>query len=114
MRMGLETPIPVSHPVTGPGDAKPRTSYNYRNVGTNLDCRARATNDGRYQLEMSVENSSALSGTGASGMPPLFRTFNVNLNPILRDGQSLQTVASTDPVSGEVVKIDVAMNVVKQ
>jgi hypothetical protein len=113
MRMGVDTPIPVSHVVTGSGDAKPPASYQYRSVGTKLDCRARATKDGRYQLEMSVENSSALSGTGA-GMPPLFRTFNVNLDPILRDGQSIQTVASTDPVTGEVVKIDVTMNVVKQ
>mgnify|MGYP003520612399 CR=1 FL=1 len=31
----------------------------------------------------------------------------------LRDGQSIQAVASTDPVTGEVVKIDVTLNLVK-
>ena len=31
----------------------------------------------------------------------------------MRDGQTVQTVASTDPVTGEVVKIDVTMNLVK-
>ena len=44
---------------------------------------------------------------------PLFRTFNISLDPMLRDGQSIQAVASTDPVTGEVVKIDVTLNVVK-
>jgi hypothetical protein len=32
---------------------------------------------------------------------------------VMRDGQTIQTIASTDPVTGEVVKIDVTMNVVK-
>ena len=36
---------------------------------------------------------------------PLFRGFNATLDPVLRDGQTVQTVASTDPVTGEVVKI---------
>jgi hypothetical protein len=32
---------------------------------------------------------------------------------VLRDGQSAQMIASTDPVTGEVVKIDVTLNVVR-
>ena len=48
-----------------------------------------------------------------AGDRPLFRSFNVGLNPMLRDGQTIQTVATTDPVSGEVVKIDVTLDVVK-
>ena len=43
---------------------------------------------------------------------PLFRRFDTNLEPWLRDGQSIQTIASTDPVTGEVVKIDVMVNVI--
>jgi hypothetical protein len=43
----------------------------------------------------------------------LFRRFDTNLNAVLRDGQSLQTVASTDPVTGEVVKIDVTLSVMR-
>ena len=62
-----------------------------------------------------MENSSALTGRRrpASRALPLFRRFETNLDPVLRDGQSVQTVASTDPVTGEVVKIDVTLNVVK-
>jgi hypothetical protein len=125
MRMGVDTPIPVTSTSDG---GKQTTSIQYRNVGTNIDCAAWDRGDGRYQLSIGVENSSALalekgpSGAVNPGGPlvdanptgiPLFRRFDANLDPWLRDGQTVQTVASTDPVTGEVVKIDVTMNVVK-
>jgi hypothetical protein len=111
MRMGVDTPIPTALP--GPG-GKAMASYQYRNVGTNLDCNARDLRDGRYQLQISVENSTAVAGPGSSqeGMP-LFRRFDTSLDPILRDGQAAQAISSTDPVTGEVVKIDVTLNVVR-
>jgi hypothetical protein len=59
-----------------------------------------------------VNPSGPLVGANPTGIP-LFRTFQANLDPRLRDGQSLQMIASTDPVTGEVVKIDVTMNVVR-
>ena len=111
MRMGVDTPIPVAGPSLP--DGKAPTSFQYKNVGTKIDCRANDRGEG-YQLGMRVENSSALTGPGASvAGAPLFRLFETNLDLFLRDGQTVQTVASTDPVTGEVVKIDVTMNVVK-
>jgi hypothetical protein len=112
MRMGVDTPIPMTS--TSSDTGKPLTSFQYKNVGTNIDCTANDRGDGRYQLNIGVENSSALTGAGASveGVP-LFRRFETNLDPLMRDGQSVQTVASTDPVTGEVVKIDVTLNVVR-
>jgi hypothetical protein len=50
---------------------------------------------------------------GAAEGAPLFRRFETAIEVILRDGQTVQTIASTDPVTGEVVKIDVTLNVVK-
>jgi hypothetical protein len=113
VRMGVETPVPAARPASDEGDKAPTVSYQYKNVGTGLDCLAREQGDGRYQLQLSVDNSSLKSTAGPIGGMPLFRTFNVSLDPVLRDGESLQTVASTDPVTGEVVKIDVTMNVLK-
>jgi hypothetical protein len=111
MRMGVDTPVPVTFPSP---EEKPRTSFQYKTVGTNIDCGAFVRPEGRYQLTIGVENSSALTGAGASiEGAPLFRRFETNLDPLLRDGESVQTIASTDPVTGEVVKIDVTMNVVK-
>ena len=127
MRMGVDTPVGMATAAYESG--KPMTTtFQYRNVGTNIDCAAWDKGDGRYQLSIGLENSSALalekgpSGGVSPGGPlgdasptgsPLFRRFDVNLDPWLRDGQSVQTVASTDPVTGEVVKIDVTLNVVK-
>jgi hypothetical protein len=125
LRMGVEVPIAVASFSKADNPPNPVTSFQYKNVGTNIDCRVEDTvGDGLYQLMMGVESSSiyttsegrtpgGLVETGLVPDRPLFRTFNINLNPILRDGQSVQTVASTDPVTGEVVKIDVTMNVVK-
>jgi hypothetical protein len=126
MRMGIDTPVAVATAASESG--KPMTtSFQYRNVGTNIDCSARDAGDGRYGLMLTVENSSALAlekGPGGVrlGGPlvdanptgsPLFRRFDTNIDPVMRDGQTIQTIASTDPVTGEVVKIDVTLNVVK-
>ena len=43
----------------------------------------------------------------------MFRTFNVVLRPLLSDGESVETVASADPVTGEVVKVSLSLKVVK-
>jgi hypothetical protein len=112
MRMGLDTPIPVTSTAEG---GKQTTSIQYRTVGTNIDCTASERRDGLYQLSIGVENSSALPGAAGSveGAAPIFRRFETSIVSLLRDGQSLQTIASTDPVTGEVVKIDVTLNVVK-
>ena len=122
MRMGVDTPVPI----LANSDGKQSTTVQYRNVGTNIDCRALDWGEGRFLLSLGVENSSALpfeKGPSSGGAPPaveanptgspLFRRFDTNLNAVLRDGQSLQTVASTDPVTGEVVKIEVTLSVMR-
>src|SRR5262249_28725835 len=123
VQMGVEVPVTVTQLPQGEGKTAPVTSFQYRNVGTNINCSGQTLGDGFYQLVLVVENSSVYQGPesrspGAApdvpvgtGDRPLFRSFSVDLNPVLRDGESVQTVASTDPVSGEVVKIDVSINV---
>jgi hypothetical protein len=115
MRMGVDTPVPAmafddSGKMTG-------RSVQYKTVGTNIDCSADDLGDGRFKLFLAVENSSALPGDTTRGAElaeyPLFRKFEISLDPILRDGQRAETVTSTDPVSGEVVKIDVSLSVGK-
>jgi hypothetical protein len=41
------------------------------------------------------------------------RTFQVSNSVVLRDGQTRQFTAATDRVSGEIVRIDVTLRVVK-
>jgi hypothetical protein len=113
MRMGVDTPLPAmafddSGKMTG-------RSVQYKTVGTNIDCSADDLGDGRYRLFLGVENSSALPGDKARGAElaeySLFRKFEISLEPILREGQKAETVTSTDPVTGEMVKIDVSLTV---
>ncbi|HEU0093763.1 MAG TPA: hypothetical protein VFS78_16750 [Vicinamibacteria bacterium] len=131
LRMGIEVPVPVPM-----GPLKENTtvfqSIQYKNVGTSIDCRAGlAAADGRFRLELNIEQSSIYSTVdekvrraggdgrapsvteGGAGGVPMFRTFKATFAPTLRDGQTVQYTAATDPVSGEVVKIDVTVNVVK-
>jgi len=124
LRMGVEVPVPVATLAKAEHADAPVTSFQYRNVGTNIDCWVEDRRDGLYQLVLNIESSSIFSsaearptvGLNEAALPanqPLFRTFNVGLNPTLRDGQTVQAVASTDPVTGEVVRIDVTMSVVR-
>ena len=104
IRMGVEVPITT---VTG---------TNYRSAGTNIDCgNVTELSDGRYSFGITVQSSAVVrdSSNDSKGAPPMFRDFNASFAPILRDGQSMQSIVSSDPVTGEVVKIDVTLNVVR-
>ena len=109
LRLGVQVPIQ-----SGAG-------YNYREVGTNIDCTAQSTGPDRYKLMLVVEDSSIhleAKGTEPAGVTsaataPAFRTFKSNSVVLLRDGQTAQYTSAVDPFSGEVMKIDVTLNVMK-
>jgi len=118
LRMGVEMPIPVATFATTPGSAlPPPTSFQYRNVGINIDCRADELKDGRYRVDASVEHSSVTTTTErrSPGMAdaPLFRTFKTSFKALLRDGQTATHVVATDPVSGETTRIELSLAVVR-
>jgi Flp pilus assembly secretin CpaC len=119
LRMGFEVPVRTSGAsLDKEGKVAPGSgSYQYRNVGVNIDCRVSAQEDGRYQLEGNVEQSSLHTpgDRAGAGLPdvPLFRTLSSVINVTLRDGQSATLVAAADPVSGETVRIDVSLSVVR-
>jgi hypothetical protein len=108
LRMGIEVPVVLDG-----------SKQQYRNVGTNLDCSAEPLDDGRYRLELTVEQSSIhvpeqeKKAAGSSPENPLFRTFNVFFTVFLRDGQSASHVLAADPLSGETLKLDVTLTVLK-
>ncbi len=118
VKMGVEVPVAVTEFPENEGIV----SFQYRNVGTNIICFAEDRGEGLYQLRLMVETSSIYGSpvlqtgrapTELAGGKPIFNSFSVNLDPLLRDGQSVEAVASTDPVTGDVVKIDVSLNVKK-
>jgi hypothetical protein len=99
LRMGSQVPVP-----TGQG------GVDYKSVGTNIDCLATSTDDGRFEVEVRIEDSSIMERRGID-IPPTLRTFSSSNNVVLKDGQTAQFTAAADKVTGEVVRIDVTLNV---
>jgi len=112
LRMGVDVPTPT----TG---AMPVSSVSYKSVGTNIDCTASSDDalPGLFQLTLIVSDSSvALDGEKRAGLAtdmPIFRNFNSSFTAMLRDGQAVQYTSATDPVTGEMMKIDVALALMK-
>ena len=122
LRMGVEVPVAQTR-ITSEGKPGPVSSYSYRDVGTNIDCGATfdESRPNIFQLALTVSDSSLGIDTpkpGGGGSPvvpdlPSFRNFNSSFTALLRDGQTMQYTSATDPVSGEVMKIDVSVAVMK-
>jgi hypothetical protein len=136
IRMGVEVPIttvppapegkqnvPGVPPVTvAPG---PPPMFQYRPFGTNIDCMLRPLDNGRFKVSITVEESAPYSAEDKSRlaestntMPavranPVFRSMRMSDVLLLKDGQSEQMSSATDRFSGEVVKVDVTLSVVK-
>ncbi len=121
LRMGARVPVPAFPTI----DGKPVTGImtggqvTYQNIGTNIDCWASSTDDGRFELNISIEDTSMyLDGqrtddaSKLSG-PPIFRSFQASNELILRDGQSTEFTAATDRISGEIIKVEVTLRVMK-
>ena len=91
----------------------------YEHIGTNIDCSANSTDDGRFEVNISIEDTSIyLDGQrtdDASKLtgPPIFRSFQASNELVLRDGQSTEFTAATDRISGEITKIEVTLKVMK-
>lgn len=90
-----------------------KDQFTYLDVGTNVDCSATLQDDGRYKLQMALERSSVSPDAQSAGSNPVLRTFRVDLNPVLKDGQSVESIASTDPMNGHVYHVSVTLNVIK-
>ena len=113
LRMGVQVPVTsMSRPKEGEAAV---ASYSYRNVGTNIDCSATTGADGRYLLSISLTESGIQLGAKENQMPgvPAFRDFQSQFSILLRDGQSATYTSATDPVTGETLKVDVTLSVLK-
>ena len=123
LRMGVQ--VPVIQTVFGPkeGASIPQSSYTYRDVGTNIDCNALDIGNGLFNLTITVEDSTIQLDRPESpqekdakktlGDIPAFRSFRASFGMVLRDGQTMQYASATDPISGEVVRVDVNLTMAK-
>ena len=119
IRIGNRVPV-----YTGPG----QNSWQYVDIGTNIDSWAEGVGPGQYRVYLYLERSwidgdkaVPVEGVGGSSQnpdatrfpQPIIRQYKAELTPILKDGQSLETQLATDPLSGRVVKLEVSISVLK-
>ena len=120
LRMGVQ--VPVMQTVFGNNAASiPQSSYSYKDVGTNIDCQAQDVGNGLFNLVITVEDSIIQLDRSADSADekkllrdiPSFRSFRASFAMVLRDGQTMQYASATDPISGEVMRIDVMLALAK-
>ena len=112
IRTGASVPF-----VTGDG------KVSYSNVGTQLTLSANRQSDGRFNLFVSVDDSTmtpkraltpAAVPTGQdAAIESYLRSFSTSAHVLLRDGQTMELTAATDKMTGEAVRVEVGLAVVK-
>ena len=121
LRLGSRVPVRTQI-VTPAAEGKPATTTNsvsYENVGMNIDCGVTGLEDGRFEVTLTINESSVITDPqDLKQMPgsdsyPVFRSYQSTNTLFVKDGQTTQFTAATDRVSGEVVRVEVKLTVVK-
>jgi hypothetical protein len=118
LRLGTKIPVMmVSAMAPADGKSPQIGPLQYQDVGTNIDCDIKTLEDGRFMLNLSIDDSSVYADEqappgGARGNPS-FRSFRASNALVLRDGQTGQLTSATDKLTGETVKVDVTLSVMK-
>lgn len=90
-----------------------KDQFTYIDIGTNIDCSATLQEDGRYKLQMNMERSSITPENASGGSNPVVRQFRAEMNPVLKDGQTVESIVATDPLNGHVYHVSVTLNTMK-
>ncbi len=112
LRTGVRVPIEL--------DSKDQ-KITYLDIGSNIDCGIRTEDDGRFRLYLTFDRSALYPNKSAEGErlvanpggQPLVRQFRAGENLILKDGQTSESLLSTDPHSGHTLRVSVTINVQK-
>lgn len=129
IRMGIDVPIGTTTqtdnrtiPEAGRGATRSvetaSTKVQYRNVGTDIDCVAVRVDESRFSVRVIISDSSIYLPDGEgkpikNADPTAFRTFGTSNTVVMRDGQTVLFGTGTDKISGETLKIEVTLRVVK-
>ena len=128
IRMGIDVPVGTTTVTdnrtdpTGGGASRSTESTStrtqYRSVGTDIDCSARRLDEARFSVRVSISDSSIYSpDTEGKALkdpgPVAFRTFSTSNTVVMRDGQTVLFGTGTDKISGDTLRIEVTLHVVK-
>jgi hypothetical protein len=118
VRIGADAPYSSTRPAQKPASdgqtSSSLTSFSYRTVGTAIDCTPSAAGDGRYRLDLTISHDSIsyMSDTSSPGAP-VFPTFSTTNTLVLKDGETGQLTVAADPITGDVIRVDVTLTVLK-
>lgn len=117
VRMGGNVAVPTTaftpQADNNPGPSR-LTSYNFQNVGTNIDVVAVESAAGRIGLNVTIsETTLKPADLGSPVNVPSTNNYQSSNTVFVKDGETAQFTAATDRLSGEVVRIEVTAKVVK-
>ena len=119
VRMGVDVPVGTTSSTREGTPATTTTRPEYRQVGTQIDCIVTRMADGRYSLGLRINDSaiftpaSATSGQTLKLDPAAFKTFTINNTRIVTLGRQEEFGRAADPITGEIVRVDAMVSVVK-
>jgi hypothetical protein len=128
LRMGVDVPVGTSTSsatqTTGAQGNSPRaveTSKSetvFRNVGTDIDGRVTRVDESTFDVYVNIRDSSIFSSDPSKppavvADPTAFRTFNASNSLPMKDGQSRLFGLATDKITGETMRIEVKLTVLK-
>jgi hypothetical protein len=129
LRIGVDVPVGSSvvtsgneNPTGGGRTTSTSSTTNrteFRNIGTSIDCWVRQLPDGRFMVNLRVQDSSIFTADADTRAPlkladPMaFRTYSFSNELPMRDGQSLLWATATDKITGEILKLESTLTVVK-
>lgn len=116
LRVGAQ--VPVASPSS---DKTPTVSY--RDVGTRIDVQVDGLDDGRFEVTLTVQESAVyLPEPGSPGGSiairnstgaPVLRNYTSTNTLIVKEGQTSQFTAATDPLTGEIIRVELTLTAIK-
>jgi len=128
IRMGVDVPIGTSTSsatqTSGAQTQSPRavettkSEMVFRNVGTDIDSRVTRTDELSFDVYVNLRDSSIFSSDASKPItaisdPTAFRTFTASNNLPMVDGQTRLFGLGTDKITGETVRVEVKLTVLK-
>ena len=121
LRTGAEVPLSrsiVREPRPDGSAVAPIGSTGYRSIGTSIDCYANSADDGRYRVDVQIEDNSVYPGSQgvesvtAAKEAQVFRTFSSKNTLMLKVGQSVEFSGWADRITGEETRVTVTLQAV--
>jgi len=118
LRIGFDVPT-GSQTSTTSQQGVTTSRADYRNIGIQADVRVQKFDDTRYRVQVNLTDSGVYSADADARTlprtvdPVAFRSFSSQGVVLLRDSQASQVIVATDKITGETLRADVTLTILK-